>query len=85
MPCMSLFLSDAKLNFIQSVKYLEIFMCAGKSFQCSIEQTWAKFYCSFNCLLYRSKHALSELVSINSMISYCIPLLVHSTEPVWVT
>ena len=82
---MSLILSGAKLNSVHSVKYLGIYMCAGKSFKCSIEQTQAKFYCSFNCLLYRSKHILSELVSINLMKSYCIPLLVHSTEPIWVT
>ena len=39
MPCMSLILSGAKLNFVQSVKYLGIYMCAGKNFKCSIEQT----------------------------------------------
>ena len=31
MPCMSLILSSAKLNFVQSVKYLGIYMCAGKA------------------------------------------------------
>ena len=75
MPCMSLILSGAKLNFVQSVKYLGIYMCAGKRFKCSIEQAKAIFYHSFNCLLYRSKHALSELVSVNLMKSYSIPLL----------
>ena len=80
MPCMSLILSGAKLNFVQSVKYLGIYMRAGKSFKCSIEQLKAKFYCFFNCLLYRSKHALSELVCVNLMISYSIPLLAYGTE-----
>ena len=55
-------------------------MCAGKCFKCSIEQAKAKFYRSFNCLLYRSKHALPELVSVNLMKSYSIPLLVYGTE-----
>ena len=55
-------------------------MCAGKSFKCSIEQAKTKFYLSFNCLLYRSKHALSELVSVNLMKSYSISLLVYGTE-----
>ena len=65
MPYMSLIFSGAKLNFVQSVKYLGIYMCAGKSFKCSIEQAKAKFYSSFNRLLYRSKHALSKQVSVN--------------------
>ena len=55
-------------------------MCPGKSFKCSIEQAKAKFYRSSNCLLYRSKYALSELVSVNLMKSYSIPLLVYGTE-----
>ena len=81
MPCLSLILSGAKLNFAQSVKYFGIYMCAVKSFKCSIEQTKAKFYRSFNCLLlYRSKHALSELFSVNLRKSYSIPLLVYGTE-----
>ena len=79
-PCMSFILSGAKLNFVQSVKYLEIYMRTGKSFKFSIEQAKAKFYRSFNCLLCRRKHALSELVSVNLMKSYSIPLLVYGTE-----
>ena len=80
MPRMSLILSGAKLNFVQSVKYLGIYMCAGQSFKCSIEQAKAKFYRSFNYLLYKNKHALSELVSVNLMKSDSIPLLVYGTE-----
>ena len=80
MSCMSLILFGAKLNFVQRVKYLGIYMCAGKSIKCSIAQAKAKFYRSFNCLLYRSKYALSEPVSVNLMKSNSIPLLVYGTE-----
>ena len=75
-PRMSLILSGAKLNVVQSGKYLGLYVCAGKSFKCSIEQAKAKFYRSFNCLLYRSKHALSRLVSVNLMKAYSISSLV---------
>ena len=80
MPCMLLILSGAKLNFVQILKYLGIYMCTEKSFKCSIEQAKAKFYCFFNCFLYRSKNASSELVSVKLMKSYSIPLFVYGTE-----
>ena len=43
MLCISLILSGAKFNFVQSVNYLGIYMYAGKNFKCSIEQAKAKF------------------------------------------
>ena len=45
-------LSGAKLNFVQSVKCLEIYMYAGKTFKCSIEQAKDKFCLSIACQLY---------------------------------
>ena len=55
-------------------------MYADKSFECSIEQATAKFYRFFNCLLNRSKHALSEPVNVNLMKAYSIPLFVYGTD-----
>ena len=55
----------AELKFVNNIKYLDIYVCAGKHFKCLIKHMKLNFFRSFNCIIYHSKFAMSEIVSVN--------------------
>jgi len=68
------------LQFVQSLKYLGVFLVSAKHFNCTVDHIKVKFYRVFNCLYSRSKAAHSELVTVELMKSYCLPLILYATE-----
>jgi len=55
--CEPLKLAGKELQFVQSLKYLGVFLVSAKHFKCTIDHIKVKFYRVFNCLYYRSKAA----------------------------
>ena len=77
-PCVFFVLSGAELKFVNKIKYVGIYVCASNHFKCLIEHIKQNFFRSLNCILYHSKFAMSELVSV----SYCLPVLLYGSEAV---
>jgi len=78
--CAEFVLSSAILKFIDSVKYLGVYLKAGKKFSCTYGHLKLRYYSSFNALYSRSKSSNSELVSIELVKSFCLPVLLYGIE-----
>jgi len=50
-------------------------------FKCSFEHVKSTFYCVLNTLLYRV-HGASELVSVQLVKSFCVPVISYALEAV---
>ena len=60
--------------------YLGVFLVSTKHFKGTVNHSKVKFYRVFNCLYSRSKAAHSELVTVELIKSYCLPLILYATE-----
>jgi len=65
------------LKFVDNIKYLGIYMMAGCKFSCCYEHLKLRFYSSFNALYRRSNSSHSELVSVQLLQSFCLPVILH--------
>jgi len=63
------------LKFCDSIKYLGVYLKAGKKFSCTYDRLKLKFYSSFNALYSRSKSSNSELVSVTFVYQHCCIVL----------
>ena len=80
--CKKLLLDGKELNYVDEIKYLGIIIQAGSAFRCVYSQCKLKFYRSFNTIYSRSKSASSEIICINLLKFFCIPLLLYATEAI---
>ena len=80
--CSSLILSNANLMYVNETRYLGVIIAAGKSFKCSFDLVKLKFYRCFNAIYNRAKNANSELVCVQLLKSFCLPLLLYATEAI---
>ena len=80
-----LILSGNHLEYVNSIKYLGVYIKASVSFKCSYDNVKHKFYRSFNAILSKSAHSNSELVSIELFRAYCLPLLLYAVEATFPT
>ena len=55
-------------------------MKAASKFSCCHEHLKLRFYSSFNALYRRSKSSHSELVSVQLLQSFCLPVLLYGLE-----
>ena len=82
MKYLGTFLSISKLSkdlqFVQSLKYLGVFLVSAKHFKCTVDHIKVKFYRVFNCLYSRSKAAHLEFVTVELIQSYCLPLILYA-------
>jgi len=80
--CKPLVLGSRCLQFVDSVKYLGVSIVASHHFRCSFKDVKSKcsFFCIFNCIFAKSKAAGSEIVSVHSLMSYCLPYLTYACE-----
>ena len=78
--CAQFVLGSATLKFCDSIKYLGVYLKAGKKFSCTYDHLKLKFYSSFNALYRRSKSSNSELVSVTLVKSFCLPALLYGIE-----
>ena len=76
----SLYLNGQALHKADEIKYLGVYIKAGNFFRCSYSNCKLKFYRSFNAIYQRSISADSEIVSVQLMKSYCIPLVLFALE-----
>ena len=79
-PCVGFDLGPSRLKFVDSLKYLGIYLKTGKMFSCSYEHVKYRFYSQFNALYSRSKASDSELVSVELMKSFCMPIVLYGLE-----
>ena len=78
--CADLTLSGNKLVYVQSVKYLGVYIKSAKHFKCTYEHVKIKFFRAFNAIYSKSKASRSELVSVELLKSYCLPTVLYATE-----
>ena len=57
-----------------------MYVTAAKRFKCLYDHVKLKFYTAFNALYYRSRCSNSELVTVELLKSYCLPLLIYAVE-----
>ena len=78
--CAPLMLDGSVLSFVAMVRYLGIFIKSGRKMVCSFEHIRLKFYSTFNAIYRRSKSSDSELVTVELIRSFCIPLITFGLE-----
>jgi len=54
----------------------------ARRFKTSVSHLKIKFYRTFNCIYSRSKAANSEMVAVELLKAYCLPLLLYASESV---
>lgn len=79
-PCAPLTINGDPIAFVECIKYLGVFLQAGRRFLCSLAHAKLSFYRAFNALFSKSKFANSELISVFLLKSYCLPLLTYAIE-----
>ena len=80
MPTANLYLDGQALCKVAEIRYLGVYIKAGKLFRCSYSNCKLKFYRCFNAIYHRSISAASEIVSVQLMKFYCIPLVLFALE-----
>jgi hypothetical protein len=80
--CAPLILSKAELNYVSEIRYLGVVITAARSFKCSFEHVKLKFYRCFNAIYNRAKHADSELVCVQLVKSFCLPIMLYAIEAI---
>lgn len=78
--CAALMLGASELKYVDSCKYLGVYINSGVGFACSYEHLKLKFYSSFNAVYARSKAADSEIVTVELLKSFCLPLVTYGLE-----
>lgn len=78
--CVPLMVAGQQLQWVSECKYLGIYILAGSTFKCSYIHTKHKFYRCFNALYSKSKFASSEIVCINLLKSYCLPIIMYASD-----
>ena len=76
--CVPLTLNGEVLKFVSELKYLGVYLVAGKYFRTTIDHLKVKFFHVFNCIFAHSKAANSEIVSVELLKAYCLPFLLLS-------
>jgi len=80
--CANLSLGGQYLDYVSSIKYLGVYIVTGKVFSCNYDHVKLKFYRTFNAIYTKSKASCSELITMNLMKSYCIPVIFYATEAI---
>ena len=75
-------LDGQELHFVDEIKYLGVYILNGSFFKCSFVQCKLKFYRCFNSIYSKSKSSSSELICVNLLKSYCMPLVLYATEAI---
>jgi len=78
--CASLTLGGNVIHYTDKLKYLGVVFKAGKRITCACDHVKLSFYKVFNALYARSKSSQSELISVQLMKSFCIPVIMYAME-----
>jgi len=68
------------LQCVTMVRFLRIFIKSGRKMVCSFEHIRLKFYSAFKAIYRRSKSADSQLVTVELIRSFCLPLITYGLE-----
>jgi len=71
---------SSSFKFVNELKYLGVCVMAARCFKTSISHIKIKFYRTFNCIYSRSKADNSEIVTIELVKAYCLPLLLYASK-----
>jgi len=63
---------------LATVKCLGVYISACSSFKCSYDHVKLKFHRALNCFILSK--SFSELISIELVKAYCLPLLLYAVE-----
>jgi len=77
--CAEFNLGSSILKFVDNIT-LGIYMKADSKFSCCYEHLKLRFYSSFNAVYRRSKSSHSELVSVQLLQSFCLPVILFGLE-----
>ena len=75
-------MSGGELKCVNELKYLGVNLVAAKCFKTSVNHLKVKFYRVFNCIYSRSEAADSEMITLQLLKAYCLPLLLYASEAV---
>jgi len=71
---------DKALVYVSVVEYLGVYITASSSFKCIYDNAKLKFYRAFNTLYCRSACSNCELVSVELVKVYGLPMLLYAVE-----
>ena len=69
-----------RLQWVETCRYLGVYVVSGQTFCCSFDNAKKKFYSSFNCIYGRVGHFASEEVTLSLLNSKCISAMLYGTE-----
>ena len=72
-------LNGSSVEWMNSVKYLGIWICAGKYFHLDLSEVRRKFFMSVNSILSKCKYT-NDIVKLQLLESHCLPILLYATE-----
>ena len=67
------------LQWVDKLKYLGIWICAGKHFCVDLTETRCKFFCLINSILSKCKYT-NDMVKLQLLESHCLPIIMYATE-----
>ena len=80
LSCANLTLDGNIIKYSDKIKYPGVVFKAGKRIECSYEHIKLTYYKAFNALYANSKAADSELISVQLMKSFCLPIIMYAVE-----
>ena len=81
----SIKLYGAVLPICASITYLGVQICAGRKFRLSIYLRRIKFFRAFNAIYAKLSSSTSEVVILNMIQSFCVPILCYGLECVFMS
>ena len=80
--CDMLQIGGEKLNFVTELRYLGVYLLTGNQFRCTFVHNKLKFYKCFNAVYSKSQSGSSELIAVQLLKSYCMPLFLYACEAI---
>ena len=79
----SIKVNDKFVDWKNEIKYLGLFINAGRRFVCNLQNQRQKFFRSINGIFGRVGMKSSPLVLMSLINSFCLPILLYSMEAVY--
>lgn len=71
-------LNNKTLDLVDKIKYLWIWICAGKCFEIDLAETRQKFFISVNSILNKCQFTC-DMVKLQLIESHCLPIILYAT------
>ena len=68
------------IQWVNSCRYLGIFMVSGRTFRCSFDNAKSRFFRAFNAIYSKVGRLASEEVILSLLRTKCLPILLYATE-----